>query len=111
MLAKCVYACLALAIATPASATPPDSKTLAEVDRIFAEWRLAAHVPGVVYGIVADGRLAYVKGLGVQDVGSNRPVTTESQFRIASMSKAFTALAILKLRDEGKLSLDAPAET
>jgi len=60
---------------------------------------------------VADGRLAYVKGLGVQDVGSNRPVTTESQFRIASMSKAFTALAILKLRDEGKLSLDAPAET
>jgi CubicO group peptidase (beta-lactamase class C family) len=38
-------------------------------------------------------------------------VTADSLFRIASMSKAFTALAILKLRDEGRLSLDATAET
>lgn len=49
--------------------------------------------------------------MGVQDVTSNTPVTPETLFRIASMSKAFTALAILKLRDQGKLSLDAPAET
>jgi len=87
----------------------PDQAALAEVDRIFAEWRLAAHVPGLVYGIVVDGRPVHVRGLGVQDLTSNRPVTAETLFRIASMSKAFTALAVLKLRDEGKLSLDAPA--
>jgi CubicO group peptidase (beta-lactamase class C family) len=102
---------LALALAPPASAAAPESKALAEVDKIFADWRLAAHVPAVVYGVVADGKLVYVKGLGVQDFESNRPITPDSLFRIASMSKAFTALAILKLRDEGKLSLDAPAET
>jgi len=52
-----------------------------------------------------------VKSIGVQDTVAKRPVTADSVFRIASMSKNFTALAVLKLRDEGKLSLDAPAET
>ena len=59
----------------------------------------------------SDGRLVHVKGAGVQDLEAKRPVTPETLFRIASMTKAFTALSILKLRDEGKLSLDAPVET
>ncbi|MEG3086535.1 serine hydrolase domain-containing protein [Sphingomonas sp. PB4P5] len=96
---------------TSANAAPPDAATLAQVDAIFAEWQRSAHVPGLVYGIVADGKLVAVKGLGVQDIDSKTPVGPDSLFRIASMSKAFTALAILKLRDAGKLSLDAPAET
>uniref|UniRef100_UPI003982EDED serine hydrolase domain-containing protein n=1 Tax=Phenylobacterium sp. TaxID=1871053 RepID=UPI003982EDED len=104
-------AALLLALAAPARAAPPSPAALAEVDRIFADWRLAAHAPGLVYGVVADGKLVHVRGLGVQDTGSNTPVTADTLFRIASMSKAFTALAILKLRDEGKLLLDAPAET
>ncbi|MFC3713823.1 serine hydrolase domain-containing protein [Sphingoaurantiacus capsulatus] len=103
-------AMLALLLSTGAHAATPDKATLAEVDKIFADWRLASHAPGVAYGIVADGKLVHVKGLGIQDTERQRPVTTDSLFRIASMSKAFTALAILKLRDEGKLSLDAPAE-
>jgi D-alanyl-D-alanine-carboxypeptidase/D-alanyl-D-alanine-endopeptidase len=81
------------------------------VDRIFADYQLDIHAPGLVYGIVADGRLVHVKGLGTQELGNKRPVTADSLFRIASMTKAFTALSILKLRDEGKLSLDALAET
>lgn len=80
-------------------------------DRIFADWQDQAHAPGLVYGIVKDGRLAYVNSRGVQDLERRRPVTADTLFRIASMSKAFTALAILKLRDEGRLGLDAPAET
>lgn len=102
---------LLLASASAGHAAVPGKAALAEVDKIFADWRLASHAPGVVYGIVADGRLVHVEGLGVQDLDSNKPVTADSLFRIASMSKAFTALAILELRDEGKLSLDAPAET
>jgi CubicO group peptidase (beta-lactamase class C family) len=103
--------CLLLALTPAAYAAAPDKAALSEVDRIFADWGLAAHAPGLVYGIVADGKLVHVRGLGVQDTTSRRPVTADSLFRIASMSKAFTALAILKLRDEGKLSLDAAAET
>ncbi len=81
------------------------------IDRTFAEWQAQVHAPGLVYGIVKDGRLAYVKASGVQDLKQRRPVTADTLFRIASMSKAFTALAILKLRDEGRLRLDEPAET
>ena len=102
--------CLLLASASAAHAAAPDEKALAEIDKIFADWRLAAHAPGVVYGVVADGKLVHVEGLGVQDLAMEKPVTGESLFRIASMSKAFTALAILKLRDEGNISLEAPAE-
>ena len=108
---RAVFAGLFLALASPGVAATPPPPVVAEIDKIYADWQSAAHVPGLVYGIVADGRLVYVKGRGVQDVATRAPVTPDTLFRIASMSKAFTALAILKLRDEGKLSLDAPAET
>ncbi|MDG2522207.1 serine hydrolase [Caulobacter segnis] len=107
---RAALASLFLLAAGQAHAAAPSPQTLAEVDRIFADWGLSAHAPGLVYGVVADGKLVHVKGLGAQDLDTKAPVTADSLFRIASMSKAFTALAILKLRDEGKLSLEAPAE-
>jgi len=88
-----------------------DAAVVAEVDRVMEAFRLDAHIPGMVWGIVRDGRLVHVKGAGIQDTEAKRPVTPDTLFRIASMTKAFTALSILKLRDEGKLSLDAPVET
>ena len=51
-----------------------------------------------------------VSAAGVRDISSHAPVDTNSVFRIASMTKSFTAASILMLRDEGKLSLDDPAE-
>ena len=88
-----------------------DTATLAAVERAMEHYRLDAHIPGMVWGIVKDSRLVHVKGAGVQDVDTKRPVTADTLFRIASMTKSFTALSILKLRDEGKLSLDAPIDT
>ncbi len=70
-------------------------------DQVFDEYRLDAHFPGIVYGVVADGRLVHVATFGVQDLESNHPVTADTLFRIASMTKAFTALTVLKLRDDG----------
>ena len=104
-------ACVAGASPSPQALRAQSPDLLANIDRVFEAYRLDAHIPGMVYGIVIDGRLVHVKGLGVQDVDSKRPVTEQTLFRIASMTKSFTALSILKLRDEGKLSLDAPAET
>ena len=102
---------LAVPASADTSATCPGPEVLVEIDRGFDEYRLDAHVPGLVYGIVMDGRLVHVRAAGVQDLESKRPVTADTLFRIASMTKAFTALSILKLRDDGKISLDAPAET
>ena len=101
--------------APPAAFTNPDrmaklSATFDEIDQIFSSYAERQHVPGAVWGIVIDGRLAHVGVTGYRDVAARAPVDSGTVFRIASMTKSFTAMAILKLRDEGKLSLDDPAE-
>jgi CubicO group peptidase (beta-lactamase class C family) len=67
-------------------------------------------VPGAAWGIIIDGELAHLGVSGVREVVTKAPVDRDTVFRIASMTKSFTAMAILKLRDEGKLSLEDPAE-
>jgi serine-type D-Ala-D-Ala carboxypeptidase/endopeptidase len=64
--------------------------------------------PGLVYGIVAGGTLVHARGFGEQWLGGPAP-GTGTVFRIASMTKSFTAAAVLTLRDSGKLRLDDPA--
>ena len=78
------------------------------IDLLFERYFKEQRVPGLVYGIVIDGQLVHVKGFGVRDEASRDAVTADTLFRIASMTKSFTALAILKLRDAGKLSLEDP---
>jgi CubicO group peptidase (beta-lactamase class C family) len=67
------------------------------------------NIPGLTFGIVVDGKLAYSGSFGYTDIDRKIPVSTASVFRIASMSKSFAAMAILQLRDAGKLNLDDPA--
>lgn len=102
----------ALGLAQPAAAQTAEQKAaFAAIDPLFEAFMREQHVPGLAYGVVVDGKLAYVRTLGIQDTKTKTPVTPDTVFRIASMSKNFTALAALKLRDEGKLSFEAPAET
>lgn len=84
------------------------AKAFPEIERYLAGRMASDHLPGLAFGIVIDGELAYGKGLGVRDVSSNAPADLDTAFRIASMTKSFTALSILKLRDEGRLSLEDP---
>ena len=109
------YFLILLLAVIPCAAHAADAQkiaaTIPEIDRLFADFQVDSRAPGLVYGIVADGKLVHVKGLGVQDLVHKRAVTPDSLFRIASMTKAFTALAILNLRDEGKLGLDDLAES
>ena len=105
-----VFAAALVVHAVAAADEKGEPALYAKVDAIFADYALDQHIPGLVYGIVADGQLVYVRGLGVQDLESKRPVTPDTLFRIASMTKAFTALTLLKLRDDGKLRLDDLAE-
>jgi CubicO group peptidase (beta-lactamase class C family) len=79
-----------------------------EIERLFKSFVERQQMPGAVVGVIIDGELAFVKVNGVREKTNDAPVTPETVFRIASMTKSFTAMAILKLRDEGKLSLDDP---
>jgi CubicO group peptidase (beta-lactamase class C family) len=83
---------------------------LPEIDRLIRDFAEKAHVPGAAWGIVVDGRLLHAGVFGLREVPARSAVDTGTVFRIASMTKSFTAASILKLRDEGKLSLDDPAE-
>jgi len=93
---------------------PARRETLAraypDIDGLFLHYATTAHVPGAAWGVIVDGELVHTGVTGYRDLPSKAPVTPDTVFRIASMTKSFTAMAILKLRDEGRLSLDDPAE-
>jgi CubicO group peptidase (beta-lactamase class C family) len=76
-----------------------------DVDAVAAQFQARGGQPGLVYGIVRAGALVHAGGLGERQLGGATP-DADTVFRIASMSKSFTAAAILLLRDEGKLVLD-----
>ncbi|MEO6915722.1 MAG: serine hydrolase domain-containing protein [Chitinophagaceae bacterium] len=78
------------------------------IDKMFSDFTLQNRLPGMIYGLVVDGKLVHTLAKGYSDVEKKIVVTTSSEFRIASMTKSFTAMAVLKLRDEGKLNLDDP---
>ncbi|MDN3655712.1 serine hydrolase domain-containing protein [Ferruginibacter paludis] len=80
--------------------------TFPVLDQIVKAYAEKNHLPGFTFGLVVDGRLVHTYSLGYTDIDKKTLVTTQSVFRIASMTKSFTAMAILKLRDDGKLQLD-----
>ena len=65
-------------------------------------------IPGVAIGIVFDQELVWAQGYGVTDLEQQKPMTPSTLFRMGSVTKVFTATAVMQLRDEGKLRLDDP---
>lgn len=77
-----------------------------EVDNVMQSFLREHSLPGASLAITDHGKIVYARGFGYADVGQQQPVTPESLFRIASISKPITAVAILQLIDQGRLSLD-----
>jgi CubicO group peptidase (beta-lactamase class C family) len=80
------------------------------IDKIYSDSLKKNHLPSVIYGLMKDGKLIYSNSSGQidpLDSNSSSP-NLHSKYRIASMSKSFTAMAILQLRDHGYLSLSDP---
>ncbi|MCZ2097392.1 MAG: beta-lactamase family protein, partial [Anaerolineae bacterium] len=67
-----------------------------KIEKLYRDFAKKQHVPGVVYGVVVDGKLVFSGGIGVQNIETQTPVTPDSVYRIASMSKSFTAMALLR---------------
>lgn len=111
----------ALALAPPGPAAlmaqqgSPDraavlSAAFPAVDSLVRDYAERSHIPGFAYGIIVDGKVVHVATGGYRDIASGAMVDGSSVFRIASMTKSFTAAAILQLRDSGALSLEDPVE-
>src|SRR3954468_23175877 len=103
MLKFAAAAFLAL-LTTPAAAEPLTPAEVAKVDQIVADALAADQVPSASIAIVRDGKIVLTKAYGKANEGL--PARPDLPYQIASNSKQFTAMALLLLEDEGKLSLD-----
>jgi D-alanyl-D-alanine carboxypeptidase len=91
----------------PSPAAEPAQKYEATAAAFVKENRL----PGAAVGIVHEDKLVWSKGIGFADLSKKRPADPKTLYRIASITKTFTATAVMQLRDEGKLTLDDPVVT
>ncbi len=87
----------------------PEIKTAITVFDSWVQQRVIdQELPGLSVGFVYDQELVWAKGYGYADLAKKIPATPATAYRIASLTKLFTATAILQLRDERKLQLDDP---
>lgn len=113
-----LYGDLAAADRAPAAAAPvvvPLRHPVAditpkarEVERLAEQVVLQKNLPGLAMAIVQNGRVVSMRTFGVTEVGSNQPVTSDTVFRLASLSKAFAATISAQLVAEDAMSWDAP---
>jgi len=83
------------------------SHPLADADRLAIETLNEHTLSGLAVGVVSDGELVYARGFGIAEA-PGRAVTPDTVFRIGSISKTFTAVAVMQLVEEGRLRLDDP---
>jgi len=88
---------------------PPTAAQALELARKWADaQRSYEEIPGMSIAIVHDQKLLWSGGSGLADLASARAATADTLYSICSVSKLFTSVAVMQLRDEGKLSLDDP---
>src|SRR4051812_18139766 len=102
--ACCVAAVLAAHCTLCLAAVPDNAKA---VDQLFANIS-SNKSPGAAVAVVRDGKALLVKGFGLADVEKGTPITSATVFRLASVTKSFTAIAVLQLVESGKLKLSDP---
>jgi CubicO group peptidase (beta-lactamase class C family) len=95
-------------------ATTTRSSSAPEIDAAGLSARIDALLNrrpavGLAFGVIRDGELVYFRGHGVANVATQAPVTDDTLFRIASITKTFTAIAVMQLWERGLVDLDAPA--
>src|SRR5262245_42391916 len=94
---------------SPSVLQPSDPSKGAAVDAIFSRWTAAT--PGCAVGVAIDGAPALAKAYGMADLEHDVPVSADTIFEAGSVSKQFTAAAVLLLARDGKLSIDDPVRT
>ena len=108
----CIVASSLAAQSPPVTSPAADDPDVQGAERLFSAWmegQIAYRgLPGIVVGVVHDQELIWGTGFRFADVNAKLPMTPATKFRMASHSKLFAAIAIMQLREEGKLRLDDP---
>ena len=101
-----LFAALALSLVSVLPASAPDPAVEDTIDQEMA----ASAVPGLAYAVVTDGEITAAGARGVAERGGDTAITPETPFVIGSISKSFTALAVMQLVEAGEVDLDAGIE-
>src|SRR5689334_6245375 len=111
VIVACLLTLMTLVFTTlPVAATTKLNKPdIASIDAYINAQMQANHLPGVALGLVHNDQIVHLRGFGEADQ-SGRAVTPHTPFILASVSKSFTALAIMQLVEAGKVELDAPVQ-
>jgi CubicO group peptidase (beta-lactamase class C family) len=91
------------------SSTTQSSLDSGAIDQFITEQMAAQRVPGLALAITQGDQVLYVQGYGT--AGAGQTVTPQTQFFLASISKSFTALAVMQLVEAGQIALDAPVQS
>ena len=83
---------------------------LAPLESFILEKMRESKTPGLSIAIVKDGEIEYAKGFGFRNISAGLQATPRTLYGIASVTKSFTALAVMQLAEQGKLRLDDPVE-
>ena len=94
----------------PSVYSPETAVSYSEVDGYISQQMTDDDIPGLAVVVVQGDEVVYLKGFGVTSLGNPSPVTPQTIFELASISKSFTALGVLLLRDEGLIELDVPVQ-
>ena len=94
------------AVPTLADSAPSNDMLSTAVDGAIRQQMKEQQIPGVGVALVRNGRIVKAKGYGLANIEDGTPVTPATIFEIGSITKQFTATAVLLLSEEGKLSLD-----
>ena len=81
-----------------------------QLDTMLPELLQEYRVPGAAVALVHNGEVAWVQGYGLANEDTGTPVTAETVFQVASISKSVTAWGVMRLVEEGRIDLDAPVE-
>lgn len=105
----CLLTALFLTSCSPAASNPPDVTLLIQrLDALIPARMRATGAPGAAVALIHGGEVVWSKGYGAADLSSGKPVTPDSVFGVASISKTATAWGVMKLVERGRVDLDSP---
>ena len=84
--------------------------TRKQIENAVAKFMALSSAPGISVAVVKDGEYVWSAGFGMADLENSVPATSQTLYRLASVSKPITAVAAMQLWQRGKLDLDAPVQ-
>lgn len=108
LLAACLASCAAPAEQALVAPDATYSGTAEAIERFVAHEMSDKQLPGLSIALVDDQRIVWARGFGFENPADSTPATAQTVYRVGSVSKLFTDIAVMQLVEQGKLSLDAP---